>query len=349
MTRRQYATAALAVCLVGTAVAYAEPVTRVALVTTLTGPLASYGVDLRDGLWLGLQMAGAEKIDLVFADEPSGRTTGDPVIARLRAAEIDIVLGFDGSDAAAEAARRTGAVFLPLAQPDRNEADAVCRQHPRAIAWRSAGQTELLGVQVNDAGYSNVFVLAEDSEGGHGLFDRFREHYSGALAGELFLTPAEATFEAALAQVRASGADAVVELLPGPAAEEFRGRFTESGIGLPLMSLSALRREASYATQTAGPALLAGSTAGDFQARFAEQYGRPANVTSLRGKATAMRLVALVEAMDMPDAQALQAAWSEEADRHAGEPERPARPGPGAHPLLAARPNTARQAPPVCR
>lgn len=334
MQCRHFATLMAAILAVGglwPAGIAADEAAEVGLLVALSGANASAGIDLRDGFRLTLDLSGTDHIDLQIADVGGSPETAASA-ARAMSASAKLIIGPQDPHQRAAAARALDeleARHLPLAQP------RACTPRPMPVSWTISSTPEALGSLANRADYRFAFLLAEESQNGLEALAGFKREYAGSIAGELYISPAETDFSAAIAQIRASGADSVIHFLPGPSDEPFLRHITESGVGLPVLGPETVR--AVLPKGSAG-----GSTRKDPETAFREAYraayGRAPSIAAQKGFATASRLIDLLPDTGAVDPERIAAAWSKAAREAAAEQRGWALLAQGAHPMLAPQP-----------
>jgi branched-chain amino acid transport system substrate-binding protein len=227
--------AALAI-IAGTATA--EPV-KVGMITTLSGGGAGLGIDVRDGFELALAQAEGNEVELIVEDDQQKPDIAVQIADEMiQSEEVDVLTGIIWSNlamAVVPAAVQQGVFYLsPNAGPSQL-AGAGCHQNYFNVAWQNDNLHEAAGAYANDAGYGNVFIMAPNYPAGTDALTGFKRMYEGELAGEIYTQLGQTDYAAEIAQIRASGADAVFFFLPGGMGISFVKQYDQSDVGLPLI------------------------------------------------------------------------------------------------------------------
>ncbi len=323
MSKRSTLAAGLMSALSATA-AIAGPV-KVGMITTLSGPLAGLGVDIRDGFMLALEQAGDTDVEVVVDDDQGKPDVAVQLADRMiQSDDVDILTGIAYSNlalAVVPAAVRQGRFYLsPNAGPSQL-AGKGCDPNYFNVAWQNDNQHEAAGEYANTLGYKRIFVLAPNYPAGKDSLNGFKRFYKGQLAGELYTKLGQTDFAAEIAQIKASGADSVFFFLPGGMGISFIKQFAGSDTGIPMMGpgfsfdqdvLGAVGDAALGAYNTAqwspdldNPANKA------FVEAFQAEYGRLPSVYASQGYDTAQLILSANAAADIADHDAYHAALRE--------------------------------------
>lgn len=217
--------------------AYAEPI-KIGMITTLSGGGAGLGVDVRDAFALAMKQANNPDVTVVTEDDAMKPEIAVQIADKMIQSEkVDILTGIIWSNlamAVVPSVTGQGIIYLsPNAGPSPL-AGANCNANYFNVAYQNDNFHEAMGEYANKD-YKKVFILAPNYPAGKDSLTGFKRFYKGELAGEVYTQLGQTDYAAEIAQIRASGADAVFFFLPGGMGIAFTKQWAQSGVDLPLM------------------------------------------------------------------------------------------------------------------
>lgn len=317
MTRRIALVAALAALIGGGAVA---DTVKVGMITTLSGGGAGLGIDVRDGFLLALKMAGTRDVELVIEDDQQKPDIAVQLADKMiQSDRVDVLTGIIWSNlamAVVPGAVRQGVFYLsPNAGPSQL-AGKGCHENYFNVAWQNDNLHEAAGAYAMKAGYQNVFIMAPNYPAGKDALTGFKRFYTGKLAGELYTKLGQTDYAAEIAQIRASGADAVFFFLPGGMGIAFLKQYAQSGVGIPLIG-PAFSFDQTILAAVGDAALGVRNTSQwskdlendanrAFVAAFLKEYGRLPSLYASQGFDTANLLLSAMARAEVEDKAAFR-------------------------------------------
>ncbi len=298
---------------------------KVGMITTLSGGGAGLGIDVRDGFQLALQMAGDSDVELVIADDQQQPDVAVQLADRMiQSDQVDVLTGIIWSNlamAVVPAAVAQGKIYLsPNAGPSAL-AGAQCNENYFNVAWQNDNLHEAAGAHANEAGYGSMFILAPNYPAGTDALTGFKRFYEGEITQELYTTVGQTDYASEIAQIRASGADAVFFFLPGGMGISFMKQYADSGVEIPLIGpafsfsqdiLGAVGDAALGVINTSQWSKDLDNPANQaFVENFVEAYGRLPSLYASQGFDTANLLLSAMEKADISDQAAFRAALKE--------------------------------------
>jgi branched-chain amino acid transport system substrate-binding protein len=298
---------------------------KVGMITTLSGGGAGLGIDVRDGFQLALEMAGDTGVELVIADDQQQPDVAVQLADRMiQSDQVDVLTGIIWSNlamAVVPAAVAQGKIYLsPNAGPSAL-AGAQCNENYFNVAWQNDNLHEAAGAHANEAGYGNMFILAPNYPAGTDALTGFKRFYEGEIAQELYTTVGQTDYASEIAQIRASGADAVFFFLPGGMGISFMKQYADSGVDIPVIGpafsfsqdiLGAVGDAALGVINTSQWSKDLDNAANQaFVENFLEAYGRLPSLYASQGFDTANLLLSAMEKANISDQAAFRAALKE--------------------------------------
>ncbi len=219
---------------------------KVGFVSTLSGPGAAIGTDIRDGFNLGLKTSGGKlgglPAEVIVNDDQQNPDVGRQIVDKyLKRDHVDFVTGIVFSNvllAVAPAVFESKTFLISANAGPSLLAGAQCSPWFFSMAWQNDGTMEAAGKYTADKGFKNVFLLSPNYPAGKDMVAGFKRFYKGAVADEVYPKLGQLDFSAELAQIRAAKPDAVFFFLPGGMGINFIKQFSASGLGKQVTLIS---------------------------------------------------------------------------------------------------------------
>ncbi|MFJ1299748.1 ABC transporter substrate-binding protein [Pseudomonadota bacterium AL_CKDN230030165-1A_HGKHYDSX7] len=234
--RAWLAAACTAVCCTVAAAPATE--VKVGLVTTLSGPGAALGNEIRDGFNLALQHTGGKlgglPAQVLVADDQQKADAGRQAVERLlKRDKVDIMTGMVFSNVllpVMPAILQADTIYLSTNTGPENYAGAGCHPNFFAVAWQNEDIPAAMGKYAADKGYKRVALIAPDYPGGRESLKGFKRLYKGGVAEEVYTQMGQLDYGVEISQLRASKPDAVFFFLPGGMGVNFIKQFHSAGL-----------------------------------------------------------------------------------------------------------------------
>ena len=238
-------TVAAAALLVGQA--QAQEKLKVGVVTTLSGPAAVLGQQLRNGLQLALKNSdgkwGGREVQLIVEDD---ELKPDVAVSKAKALidrdKVDFVVGPIFSNilvAIMKPVTDGGAILISPNAGTSNFAGKDCNPNFFVTSYQNDQNHEVMGKYAQDAGIKKPFIMAPNYPAGKDSLAGFKRYFKGELADEVYVPLGQLDYSAELSKIAASGADAVFVFLPGGMGVNFVKQFRQAGLADKVKFLSA--------------------------------------------------------------------------------------------------------------
>jgi branched-chain amino acid transport system substrate-binding protein len=232
------AAAAMATCLAMAASAQTTAPVKVGLLSTLSGPGAGLGVDIRDGFQLAVKLAGnklgGRPAEIVVADDQAspdvGRQTADRLVKRDK---VDFMTGIVFSNVMLAVGTPTFAAqtfYISANAGPSQYAGEQCNPYFFSASWQNDNLHEAAGQVVQEKGFKRVALIAPNYPAGKDAINGFKRFYKGEIASETLPALNQLNFGTEISQLRASKADAVYIFLPGGMGINFIKQFVAAGL-----------------------------------------------------------------------------------------------------------------------
>lgn len=235
--RKILAAGVMALALGVAGMASAEPI-KIGMITTLSGGGAGLGVDVRDAFDLAMKKSGNKDIQIVTEDDAMKPELAVQIADKmLQSDHVDLMTGIIWSNLAMAVVPNVVAQDVIYLSPNAGPsalAGKNCNKNYFNVAYQNDNFHEAMG-EYADKQYKKVFILAPNYPAGKDSLTGFKRYYRGEVSGEIYTKLGQTDYAAEIAQIRASGAEAVFFFLPGGMGIAFTKQYAQSGVGLPLL------------------------------------------------------------------------------------------------------------------
>ena len=295
---------------------------KVGMITTLSGGGAGLGIDVRDGFMLAIKQSGADNIEVVIEDDQRKPDIAVQLADKMIQSEkVDVMTGIIWSNlamAVVPAATAQGKIYLsPNAGPSPL-AGRGCHPNYFNVAWQNDSLHNGGGAYATSAGSKIVFIMAPNYPAGTDALNGFKALFEGDVAAEIYTKLGQTDYAAEIAQIRASGADAVYFFLPGGMGISFLKQYSGSGVDIPLIGPAFSFDQGIL--QAVGAAALGVRNTSQwnkdidtptnqaFVSSFEAEYGRLPSLYASQGFDTANLLLSAMDSASISDMDAFRAA-----------------------------------------
>src|SRR5688572_29730424 len=222
-----------------TSAALAADKVKVGLVSTLSGPSAALGVDIRDGFLLGVKLRGG-KLGGLPADVQVSDDQFKPDVAKqlfeknIKRDKVDFMTGVVFSNimlAALPEAYDNNVIYIsPNAAPS-SIAGKDCHPLFFAVSWPNDAYHEAAGQYANTRNLKSVYLVAPNYQAGKDSLAGFKRMFKGQVIGENYTKLGQLDYAAELAEIRAAKPQAVYIFLPGGMGINFIKQYVGAGVG----------------------------------------------------------------------------------------------------------------------
>jgi branched-chain amino acid transport system substrate-binding protein len=326
--------AALAAALLAALPAHAAERVKIGFASTLSGPSAALGVDIRDAFMLAVKMNGGKlgglPAEVLIGDDQFKPEVGRQLAEKfVKLDKVDFLTGFVFSNimlASIPIAFENKVIYIsPNAAPSPL-AGKQCNPYFFAVSWPNDAYHEAAGEHATQKGYKSVYLIAPNYQAGKDSLAGFKRFYKGRIAAEVYTNLGQLDYSAELAQVRAAKTDALYIFLPGGMGINFIKQFVASGLSREMQLITPGFSSDQDIIRPVGEAMLGivdtahwaldldNAANRKFVAAFEQEYKRLPSVFASQGYDAALLIDAAVRALhgklDDPEAtrHALRAA-----------------------------------------
>ena len=185
---------AVGIALVFVVSAEAANKVKVGFISTLSGPSAALGVDIRDGFQLAVKMNGGKlgglPAEVLVGDDQFKPDVGRQIAEKyVRLDKVDFLTGFVFSNimlAAVPVAFEARVIYVsPNAAPSPL-AGRQCNPYFFVASWPNDAYHEAAGQHATVKGYKSVYLMAPNYQAGKDSLAGFKRFYKGNIANEVY-------------------------------------------------------------------------------------------------------------------------------------------------------------------
>ncbi len=230
-------TAAAALTLASGSALAADKV-KVGMLSTLSGPGAALGIDIRDGFNLALKHSGGKfgglPVEVIVADDQASPDAAKQTADRLvKKDKVDFMTGVVFSNvmlAVGKPIFDSKTFYISANAGPSQYAGAQCNPYFFSASYQNDNLHEAVGKTVQDKGFKKVALLAPNYPAGKDALTGFKRFFKGTIVSEEYTPLSQLDYGTELSKMRASGADAVYIFLPGGLGVNFIKQFVGAGL-----------------------------------------------------------------------------------------------------------------------
>jgi branched-chain amino acid transport system substrate-binding protein len=235
---RNFTLAALTAGLLSAGATQAADKVKIGFVSTLSGPSAALGVDIRDAFMLAVKLNGGKlgglPAEVIIGDDQFKPDVGKQLFEKnIKRDRVDFMTGvvFSNILLAGVPEAFDGKTFYisPNAAPSPL-AGKQCNPFFFAVSWPNDAYHEAAGQHATTKGFKSVYLIAPNYQAGKDSLAGFKRFFKGRIAGEVYTKLGQLDYSAELAEVRAAKPDAVYTFLPGGMGINFIKQFVGAGL-----------------------------------------------------------------------------------------------------------------------
>ena len=303
---------------------------KVGFVSTLSGPSAALGVDIRDAFMLAVKLNGGKlgglPADVTIVDDQFKPDVGKQAFERLvKRDRVDFMTGVVFSNimlaGLPEAVNAKTFYLSPNAAPSPI-AGKGCSPYFFAVSWPNDAYHEAAGQYATNQGVKSAFLLAPNYQAGKDSLAGFKRFYKGQVVAEVYSKLGQLDYAAELAEIRAAKPEVVYTFLPGGMGINFIKQFVAAGLNKTTKLIQPGFGTDQDVIRAVGEPMLGLFDAAHwgmdldnaankrFVAEFEKEYKRLPTVYASQGYDTALLIDAAVKAVGgkLDDKDALRAA-----------------------------------------
>ena len=211
---------------------------KIGFISTLSGPNAAIGNDIRDAFNLAVKLNGGKlgglPAEVLVSDDQLKPELAKQLAERyLKLEKVDFLTGGVFSNIVLAMAPDAIANRVFYISPNAGPAQftgAQCNPFFFASSWPSEAYSEAGGQYMTSKGIKTAIFLAPNYVGGQDAATGFKRMYKGKLVDEMYTKLGQLDYAAELTQIRAKQPEALYVFLPGGMGINFIKQFVGAGM-----------------------------------------------------------------------------------------------------------------------
>lgn len=224
----------------------ADPL-KIGVITTLSSGGAVIGEEVRNGVQLAVETLKSEvgglPTELIILDDQMKPEVGRQAAVELvKKHKVDFVVGMIWSNvvlAAVPYLAQEKMITLGTVGGPSDLAGKMCTPYFFNFSNQTDQGGEAMGKYLQDAGISDVALMAPNYAAGRDELNGLKRYYKGNIVTEIYTKLGQPDYQAEISEIRASGAKAVAAFYPGSMGIQFVQQYDQSGMRakLPLYGM----------------------------------------------------------------------------------------------------------------
>ena len=210
----------------------------IGFMTTLSGPAAVIGNDIRDGMRLAVEhlngRVGGLPTNVIVADDGQKIEVATDLAHRfVKTDKVDVAIGFSFSNlllAVYPIFTQAETVVISSNPGPSQIAGKDCSRFFFSTSWQGDTWAEAMGAHLQKQGIQNVYLMAPNYAAGRDVLAGFKRHYKGKIAGEVYTSLTQLDFGAELTTLRTANPSAVFAFYPGGLGIQFVRQYSQAGL-----------------------------------------------------------------------------------------------------------------------
>jgi len=223
----------------GDAAAQANKKIKIGFVTTLSGPNAAIGVDMKNSVELAVEhlnkKMGGIPVEVVYEDDEQKPEVGKQKTEKLMQRDkVDFVAGYIWSNVLLASYKTVtdDKTFLISANAGPSPlAGEQCNPYFFAASWQNDQNTMAAGELLNQKGIKSLYIVAPNYAAGQDMANGVKSTFKGQVVGQdMTKWPDQLDFSAEISKIRAAKPGAVFVFFPGRAGVQFFQQYSQAGL-----------------------------------------------------------------------------------------------------------------------
>src|SRR6201746_2431878 len=223
--------------------AMAADTIKIGFVTTLSGPTAVIGNDMRNSFELALDHMGRKMggipVEVIYEDDGQKPDVGKQKTEKLvQSDKVDFIAGYIWSNVLLASLKTAvdSKTFLVSANAGPSQlAGELCSPYVFSTSSQNDQTPQAMGLYMNQKGVKSVFLIGPNYAAGKDMLAGVKSAFKGEVVGEEYTVwPSQLDFSAELSKARASGAASIFVFYPGAAGVQFLNQYAQAGLKAPM-------------------------------------------------------------------------------------------------------------------
>src|SRR4030095_15114350 len=219
--------------------AMAQQTIKIGFISTLRGPVAAIGADMRNAFELGLDHHGRKlgglPVEVIYEDDQTKPEVGVQKTQKLiESDKVDFVVGYIWSNVLLASLKPLidSKTFTIVTNAGASQlAGELCSPYVFSTSWNNDQTPQAVGLYMNQKNVKTAFLIGPNYAAGKDMLEGVAATFKGQIVGrELTRWPDQLDFPAELSKARAAKPDAIFAFYPGGAGIQFITQYAQSGL-----------------------------------------------------------------------------------------------------------------------
>ena len=211
---------------------------KIGFLTTLSGPGAGTGQDIRDAFNLAIKLndgkLGGLPVNMSITDDQNNPVAARQTVERyIKRDKVDIITGPVFSSVVlpiVPGILQSDTIFISTNTGPADYAGEKCDPNFFVVSWQNEDVPQAMGAFANEKGYKRVAMIAPNYPGGRESLQGFKRLYTGEIVDEVYTKMGQLDYSAEIANLKSATPDAVFYFLPGGMGINFVKQYNASGL-----------------------------------------------------------------------------------------------------------------------
>lgn len=211
---------------------------KIGFLTTLSGPGAGTGQDIRDAFTLAIKMndgkLGGLPVNISITDDQNNPVAARQTVERyIKRDKVDIITGPVFSSVVlpiVPGILQSDTIFISTNTGPADYAGEKCDPNFFVVSWQNEDVPQAMGAFANEKGYKRVAMIAPNYPGCRESLQGFKRLYTGEIVDEVYTKMGQLDYSAEIANLKTAKPDAVFYFLPGGMGINFVKQYNASGL-----------------------------------------------------------------------------------------------------------------------
>ncbi len=212
---------------------------KIGFITTLSGPQAIIGNDMRNSFELALdhlgRKMGGKPVEVIYEDDGQKPDVGKQKTEKLiQSDKVDFIAGYIWSNVLLASLKTAvdSKTFLISANAGPSQlAGELCSPYVFSTSWQNDQTPQAMGQYMNQKGVKSVFLIGPNYAAGKDMLAGLKSTFKGEVVGEEYTVwPSQLDFSAELTKAKNSKAESIFVFYPGAAGVQFLNQYAQAGL-----------------------------------------------------------------------------------------------------------------------
>jgi branched-chain amino acid transport system substrate-binding protein len=212
---------------------------KIGFITTLSGPAAVIGNDMRNSVELALDHLGRKMgglpVEIIYEDDQQKPDVGLQKTQKLiESDKVDFISGHIWSNVLLASLRPVveSKTFMVVANAGPHQlAGELCSPYVFSTSWQNDQTPQAMAHYMNTKDIKTLYLLGPNYAAGKDMLGGVSSVYKGKIVGQdLTKWPDQLDFSAELSKVKSVRPDAVFAFYPGAAGVQFLNQYVQAGL-----------------------------------------------------------------------------------------------------------------------